>query len=96
MAEPPRDHETGEDAGVTARRGSPPGMPRWVKVSAIIAAVLAILLVIVMLLSGSGHGPRRHSSDGAGGQAPRSSVTAGLTVSGGGLEDHLPSQASRR
>jgi hypothetical protein len=37
-------------------------MPRWVKVSAIIALVL-VVLVVVMLLVGGGpgeHGPRRH------------------------------------
>jgi hypothetical protein len=37
----------------------------------------------VLLLAG-GHGPRRHLSSGAGGHAPRSSVTASLTLSGGG------------
>jgi hypothetical protein len=57
-------------------------MPRWVKVSGIIVAVL-ILLIVVLLLSG-GHGPRRHLSGGTGGHA-RSSVTASLTLSGGGL-----------
>jgi hypothetical protein len=38
------------------------GMPRWVKVSMIVALVL-VVLVVVMLLVGGGpgdHGPRRH------------------------------------
>jgi hypothetical protein len=83
MADPPRARDPGEDAGVAADRGSPPGMPRWVKVSGIIVAVLVLLLVIVLLLAG-GHGPRRRLSSGAGGHAPRSSVTASLTLSGGG------------
>jgi hypothetical protein len=83
MADPPHSRDPGEDAGVAADRGSPPGMPRWVKVSGIIVAVLVLLLVIVLLLSG-GHGPRRHLSGGAGGHAPLSSVTASLTVSSGG------------
>jgi hypothetical protein len=86
MADPPRYRDTGEDAGVTADRGSPPGMPRWVKVSGIIVAVLVLLVVIVLLISGGSHGPRRHASSGAGGQAPLSSVTASLTLSGGGLK----------
>jgi hypothetical protein len=84
MADPPRARDPGEDAGVAADHGSPPGMPRWVKVSGIIVAVLVLLLVVVLLLSG-GHGPRRHLSGGAGGHAPRSSVTASRTLSGGGL-----------
>ena len=70
MADPPRARDPGEDAGVATDRGSPPGMPRWVKVSGIIVAVLVLLLVIVLLL--------------AGGHAPRSSVTASRTLSGGG------------
>ena len=84
MADPPHSRDPGEDAGVAADRGPPPGMPRWVKVSGIIVAVL-VLLVIVLLASG-GHGPRRHLSGRVGGHAPLSSVTASLTVSGGGLE----------
>jgi hypothetical protein len=83
MADPPRSRDPGEDAGVAADRESPPGMPRWVKVSGIIVAMLVLLLLIVLLISG-GHGPRRHLSGGAAGHAPRSSVTASLTVAGGG------------
>jgi hypothetical protein len=63
MADRPGDPDTGEDAGVAADHGSPPGMPRWVKVSGIIVAVLVLLVVIVMLISG-GHGPRRHALSG--------------------------------
>jgi hypothetical protein len=84
MADPPRARDPGEAADLAADRESAPGMPRWVKVSGIIVAVLVLLLVIVLLISGSEHGPRRHLSGGAGGVAPRSSVTASLTVSGGG------------
>jgi hypothetical protein len=84
MADPPRSRDPVEAADLAADRGSPPGMPRWVKVSGIIVAVLVLLLVIVLLLAGGDHGPRRHLSGGAGGHAPLSSVTASLTVSGGG------------
>jgi hypothetical protein len=81
MGDPPRARDQGEDAHLAADRGSPPGMPRWVKVSGIIVAVL-VLLVVVLLVSG-GHGPRRHASGDAGSQASVSSVTASLTLSGG-------------
>ena len=83
MADPPRSRDPGEAPGVAADRESPPGMPRWVKVSGIILAVLVLLLIVVLLISG-GHGPRRHLSGGAGGHAPLSSVTASLTLAGGG------------
>ena len=49
-----------------------PGMPRWVKVGGIIAA-LVILLVLIIVLSGVGgpHGPGRHMSGSDGGRAAR-------------------------
>ena len=36
-----------------------PGMPRWVKVVLGFAAVIALLLIVLMLTR-SGHGPQRH------------------------------------
>jgi hypothetical protein len=49
-----------------------PGMPRWVKVSGVIAIVLALLVVIIVLVSGGEHGPRRHlpGEETPGGQTP--------------------------
>ncbi len=38
----------------------PPGVPRWVK-ALILVGVALLVLVAVMLLSGGGHGPGRHS-----------------------------------
>lgn len=35
------------------------GMPRWVKVSAIVVAALLVLMVVLMLVGGD-HGPGRH------------------------------------
>lgn len=37
-----------------------PGMPRWVKVFGIVAAVVVLALVIVFIASGGEHGPGRH------------------------------------
>ena len=85
MADPPRARDPSKDADMAAERGSPPGMPRWVKASGIIVAVLVLVLIVVLLLAG-GHGPRRHASGGAADHAPLSSVTAALTLSGGGPE----------
>ena len=41
---------------------SPVGMPRWVKVFLIVAAVLVVLLVAVLLVGGGQHGPGRHQT----------------------------------
>jgi hypothetical protein len=95
MADPPRARDPSKDADMAAERGSPPGMPRWVKVSGIIVAVLVLLLIVVLLVSG-GHGPRRHLSGGAADHGPRSSVTAALTLSGGGPEGRQAVGASHR
>ena len=40
--------------------GAYPGTPRWVKVFALVAIVLVLLVVAVMLAIGGEHGPGRH------------------------------------
>ena len=53
-------------------RPSYPGTPRWVIAFGIVAIVLVVLVAIMLL---SGHGPGRHTSSGdAGGQVPPSGV----------------------
>lgn len=52
MAEPPPSPDHGVEAST--------GAPRWVKVFGIIALIV-LLLFVVMLLTGGGHGPGRHS-----------------------------------
>lgn len=43
----------------------PPGMPRWVKVTAIVVGVLILLFLVLQLTGLAGqHGPGRHFSDG--------------------------------
>ncbi|TFV79370.1 hypothetical protein E4P39_01630 [Blastococcus sp. CT_GayMR19] len=45
--------------------GTPPGMPRWVKVSAIVVGVLILVFLVLQLTGIAGdHGPGRHSSAG--------------------------------
>ena len=56
------------------------GTPRWVKVFAIVGVVL-VLLIIVMLLTG--HGPGRHMHSGLGSHST-SAVLSGVTA----LEEH--------
>jgi hypothetical protein len=90
MADPPRRRDI---ASVGADPASPPRMPRWVKLSLILGAVLVLLVVAVMLLAGGGHGPSRHTP---GIQAPPISLTADLTLGGGGLGGGAPSQVNHR
>lgn len=48
---------------------SPPGVPRWVKVSGAALLLLAVLFVVVLITRG-GHGPGRHGDGPAGLTAP--------------------------
>ncbi|NIZ93179.1 hypothetical protein [Kineococcus rubinsiae] len=50
-------------------------MPRWVKVMALLAAVVVAILVVAMLLGGE-HGPGRHLTSAAG---PTELVTSSVT-----------------
>ncbi|UGY92412.1 hypothetical protein [Streptomyces gobiensis] len=65
MADVPRRPDT----GLGSDRGSPPGMPRWVKVSGIVVAALVLLAITVKVtgLGGGDHGPGRHTGTGLGG-----------------------------
>lgn len=51
----------------------PPGRPRWVKVSLLIAGAIIVLFVVLQIVGGGDHGPGRHS----GGDDPPSSVQEG-------------------
>jgi hypothetical protein len=90
MADPPRRRDP---AGLGADRATPPRMPRWVKLSLILAALLVLLVVVAMLIAGGGHGPSRHTP---GIQAPPIGATVDRTLSGGGLGGHAPSEANHR
>ncbi len=55
--------------GGPGQEGAPAGVPRWVKVAGIIAAVVIALLVILLVFGDGKHGPGRHMS-GLGVTAP--------------------------
>lgn len=64
-----------------------PGVPRWVKVSGIIALVL-VVLIVVLLLGGGGpgrHGPGRHMS---GSNAPPLSAAKEAAPTGDNATGH--------
>ena len=68
----PSSDDTGPASGQVPHSDTPPGVPRWVKVFAVVAGVLALLAVILMLTGlGGEHGPGRHT-----GSAPAVGVTA--------------------
>ncbi|AOY73832.1 hypothetical protein IG195_20525 (plasmid) [Arthrobacter sp. TES] len=58
------------------------GPPRWVKISALIAGILLLVVVAVMIFSGGEHGPGRH---GFGLGAPESSANITAAAPGSGL-----------
>jgi hypothetical protein len=64
------DHAPDDHAEPTTPDAGSAGMPRWVKVSLAVAAVLLVLAVALMLFGGGEHGPGRH----LGGAAPTSST----------------------
>lgn len=71
------DDTTGREYG-----GDPPaGLPRWVKIAAMVALLLALVVAVVMLVGGGEHGPSRHMSSGLPGVDPApTAVMDGLAV----------------
>lgn len=53
--------ESDPDLGALRGQGGPPGVPRWVKVSALVVSIVVVALVLVMLAAGGEHGPGRHT-----------------------------------
>jgi hypothetical protein len=82
---PDRESRSGARDGVepTPAGDSSAGMPRWVKVTLIVAGIL-VVLVLVVLLSGGEHGPGRHMGSGLVG-VPSSSSSAALSGSAVGV-----------
>jgi hypothetical protein len=59
VADPPPYPDTGDDTGVGPDRGSATGTPRWVFVLGIIIAIVLVLLLVVLHLTGT-LGPGAH------------------------------------
>lgn len=86
MAEPAAFEDTrGDDAKPAGQ--SPPGAPRWVKVTAIVIVVV-VLALIVSKLAGVEHGPGRHG--GSDGQTPSSVVAPDAASSGQSSGGQVP------
>jgi hypothetical protein len=66
MTDPRRDADTEFESD----RGSPPRMPRWVKIAAIVVGALVVAFVVLQLAGvGGQHGPGRHTLGGPSGPA---------------------------
>jgi hypothetical protein len=62
MTDPRRDAGTGQDGAP----GTPPRMPRWVKVAGIVVGVLLVVFIVLQLAGvGGQHGPGRHTLGGS-------------------------------
>jgi hypothetical protein len=59
MPDHPPYPATDDDTGVGPDRGSPPGMPRWLKVSGIIVGLVILLVVGISFMASVDHGPER-------------------------------------
>ena len=65
MTDPSRYLDSGDETAVGPSRESDAGLPRWVKVSGIIAIIVVLLLAVILLTGGGGeHGPSRHAQSG--------------------------------
>jgi hypothetical protein len=60
MADPSPHPDATTGTGLGRDDGPAPGTPRWVKISGIIAVVVAVLFVILLIFGGGNHGPARH------------------------------------
>lgn len=76
MSDRPGSPAPGDDSELAYDRESSTGIPRWVKVSGIVVLLVALLVAVVMLISGGQHGPSLHGSGGIGGPEPPSSIAA--------------------
>jgi hypothetical protein len=52
MADPPPDSDTGDETGVGRDRGSATSTPRWLPVLGIVIAIVLVLLLVVLHLTG--------------------------------------------
>ena len=60
-----------------------PGTPRWVRLSAIVAGTLLLLVLVIAVLSGGRHGPGRHLPSDDGSAAPAKATEEGARRGGG-------------
>lgn len=57
-------HPTSESKSSGESQAPPPGVPLWVKISAALAVVLLVMLLVIMAFAGGEHGPGLHTGVG--------------------------------
>ena len=82
--------DTDQQTSTMSDGGSPPGMPRWVKVSGVVVGILILLGVVTMMVGGVEHGPGLHAPGGDAGvdrgeDAPPIEGAPGVAVGAGEL-----------
>ena len=60
MTDPQNGAEADNENPTDAARAGHPGLPRWVKLSAIVVVILVVAVVAILLIAGGEHGPGRH------------------------------------
>jgi hypothetical protein len=75
MTDSPAQPDDLDQTGATGGQSPPAGMPRWVKVFAVIGIILVVVLLVALLVGGN-HGPSRHTGD------PGGSTVAAIADSG--------------
>jgi len=58
------DRDDRDDASIRSATDPRAAMPRWVKVFAVVLAILVLLAVAMFLIGGGEHGPGRHTTSG--------------------------------
>jgi predicted PurR-regulated permease PerM len=53
-----------QDRTKAYERESGTGIPRWVKLTVVVALLVGLVIVVVMLVGGGGHGPSWHGASG--------------------------------
>lgn len=69
VSDPSYPANTAEETAPTPAHGSGaayPGTPHWVKVGAMVAVIVVLLVMVTMVLAGGEHGPMRHIPSGSG------------------------------
>ena len=85
MADSPTYADAGDDVPAPPSRGATGGMPRWVKLSGIVALVLILLVAGLMVFGGGSHSPGRHfGGDSPSGDEAGRTPPAGVPDQSGG------------
>ncbi len=82
MPESHRLPETPRPTSIDRDRAAPPGVPRWLKVLALVVGILVLVLAAIMLIAGGDHGPDRHAARDQSGERIEQKATGVLPPAG--------------